>query len=637
MSSKPGLLSQSRGDLALALVVLSVVALMVVPLPTFVLDILLAANFAASIAILLITVYVQNGLSISSFPTIILIATLVRLALNVSSTRLILLQADAGDVIRSFGEFVVRGDYVVGAILFAILVIIQFVVIAKGSERVAEVAARFTLDALPGKQMAIDAELRSGLIAAEDAEKRRRTLERESQFYGAMDGAMKFVKGDVIASVIITFINIGGGLAIGIGMHDMAATDALQLYGLLTIGDGLVSQLPALLLASSAGLLVTRVSSESSEGGLGDELSAQIFGVPKATLTAGVFVGLLGFIPGLPAVPFLLVGTSLALAGWRSSKSQEAALPLETDELEAAVAPWTLEFGTAVRPLVEGDLDSSLNSVIQQVRSKVQKSLGIHIPPCVVELCRDLPEADIQLSLREIPSGKLSLYLDDSRDEQLTQIQIALTELLTQRAGEFLTISETQRMLDRLERTSRATVRHVVPKPLTVVKLKSILNALIDEGISIRDLEAVLETLAELELAGRPAGAIAEEVRQGLKRPISYALTQDRESLQVLLLDPMIEEPIASAQSRDLDDPVLTLAPAATRDIVEAVRNSFQQWSASDQQPVLITRPDIRRSVRALLASALPSLRVIAPTELVPSLQLQTVATAAIGATDSQY
>src|SRR6476619_3563644 len=301
-------------ELALAALVIGVVAMMIVPLPTWLLDVLLATNLSLSVAILLVVLYVPDALAIATFPTVLLLTTLFRLALNVSSSRLILLQANAGDVIHAFGQFVVRGNYVVGAVVFLILTIIQFVVIAKGSERVAEVSARFVLDAMPGKQMAIDAEARSGTIDGAEARRRRRLLSRESQFYGAMDGAMKFVKGDVIASVIITFINILGGLAIVVGQRGLEVEAALKKYGLLTIGDGLVTQIPALVLSTAAGILVTRVASEDPDRSLGSGLASQILGIPKAMQVAGLFVLGLSLVPGLPTAPFLLLGAVLLFA-----------------------------------------------------------------------------------------------------------------------------------------------------------------------------------------------------------------------------------------------------------------------------------------------------------------------------------
>jgi type III secretion protein V len=308
-ASPPTLKPASRrfADIALASIVLLVVGMMIVPLPTPLLDVLISANVAVAVLMLLTAMYVKSGLEFTSFPTVLLVTTLYRLALNVSSTRLILLQADAGEVVEAFGNFVVQGNFVVGAVIFSILTLIQFLVVAKGSERVAEVGARFTLDAMPGKQMSIDAELRSGGISQDEARRRRGNLQRESQFYGAMDGAMKFVKGDAIAGIVITVVNILGGLAIGVAMRDMSAAEALAKYGILTIGDGLVSQIPALLISTAAGLVVTRVASEDEDSTLGGDIAQQIFGNPRALTVAAVFVTILAIIPGLPALPFLVI------------------------------------------------------------------------------------------------------------------------------------------------------------------------------------------------------------------------------------------------------------------------------------------------------------------------------------------
>src|SRR5580658_9877950 len=320
-------------DAFLGLLVVSVVAMMIVPLPTWLLDVLIAANLSGAVAILLVVLYAPGTLSIATFPTVLLLTTLYRPGLNVASARLILLQANAGEVIRAFGTFVVRGNYVVGGVVFLILTIIQFVVIAKGSERVAEVGARFVLDAMPGKQMAIDAELRAGAIDGNEAKRRRRALSRESQFYGAMDGAMKFVKGDVIASLVITVINILGGLAIGVLEKGMPVAGALKRYGLLTIGDGMVSQIPALVLSTAAGVLVTRTASEEPDTPLGQELARQLFGTPKALRAASVFVFALAMVPGLPAPPFLVIGVALLFAA--RARQQR----LESDERRARTEP----------------------------------------------------------------------------------------------------------------------------------------------------------------------------------------------------------------------------------------------------------------------------------------------------------
>ncbi len=387
-------------DIALAALVVLVVGLMIVPLPTWILDLLISANLSAAIAILLVVLYVPDAIGIATFPTLLLLTTLFRLALNVASTRLILLQANAGEVIRAFGTFVVRGNYVVGAVVFLVLTIIQFVVIAKGSERVAEVGARFVLDAMPGKQMAVDAELRSGAIDGNEARRRRRLLQRESQFYGAMDGAMKFVKGDVIASIVIVIVNLLGGLAIGTAMKGMPVALALKRYGLLTIGDGLVTQIPALVLSTAAGVLVTRVASEEADTPLGDELARQLLGVPKALQVAGVFVGGLAIVPGLPTFPFLAIGAALLLVGRARARAKSvedhraATEPTPKDRgrigsreptFVPLVVPWALEVSADLEAMLDAD-PNGLRAMAVRLREQVFAELGVPLPAPRVRL-----------------------------------------------------------------------------------------------------------------------------------------------------------------------------------------------------------------------------------------------------------
>src|SRR6187399_99717 len=457
-------------DAVLAALVIAVVGLMVVPLPTWLLDLLIASNLASSVVILLVSMYVSEALKIASFPTLLLITTLIRLSLNVSSTRLILLQADAGDVIKAFGQFVVRGNYVVGAVIFLILTIIQFVVIAKGSERVAEVGARFTLDAMPGKQMAIDAELRSGSIDGEEAKRRRRVLARESQFYGAMDGAMKFVKGDVIASFLITLINIFGGLAIGVFQKDMQLGAALKHYGLLTIGDGLVSQIPALVLATAAGVLVTRVASEEPDTPLGEELSNQLLGQPRALRVASGFVLALGIVPGLPALPFFVIGALLfAASRARTRQLTEAATridrlpPVDAGRTRAGqrfvpiVTPWQLTISRDLESLLD---DSSrgreltragLRSTAAAARELLFRQLGVPLPPAPIQSSDELPARHVVLSLQELPASVIAIP-GDVPDTKLAEFVLGeLLVVLTPRAHDFLGLTEVQQLLDQLE------------------------------------------------------------------------------------------------------------------------------------------------------------------------------------------
>ncbi len=639
----------AMADAILAALVISVVGLMIVPLPTQLLDILLAANLALAVTVLLVTMYVTDALKIAAFPALLLITTLIRLALNVSSTRLILLQADAGEMIAAFGGFVVRGNYVVGAVIFLILSIIQFVVIAKGSERVAEVGARFTLDAMPGKQMAIDAELRSGGIDGFEAKVRRRQLERESQFYGAMDGAMKFVKGDVIASFLITIINILGGLAIGILQRDMDPEAALRRYGLLTIGDGLVSQIPALVLSTAAGILVTRVASEEPDTALGKELGNQLLRTPKAITVASVFVIALGLIPGLPALPLLLIGGLLfAISKLRTKpdapeESTHVAQPVQRDGQSRArrfvpvVLPWGLEYSADLSSLLDDATRSDklmrpgLNSVGDAARELLFRELGVPLPACPVVENAELLERTVVISLFEIPASVV-LIPRDVPDEQLAQyvLERALP-LLRGRAAEFLGIAETQSLLDRLEQIAPATVRQVMPKPVSLTLLTDVLRRLIDEGVSIRDLKGILEALSQVAQNDKDPLNLTEYVRSQFKRTLTYSLTRGSGQVHVILLASDIEETIREAISRTAAGSFLSLAPQPAREIVEAVSRAAAQ-SDSDGNPAraVLTQPDIRRFVRKLLEVEHPQLPVVAYSELLPEVTIRATATAKV-------
>jgi type III secretion protein V len=644
-------------DAALAILVVVVVALMVVPLPTWLLDILLASNLSAAVAILLVVLYVPDAISIATFPTLLLITTLLRLALNVSSTRLILLQANAGEVIRSFGQFVVRGNYVVGAVVFLILTIIQFVVIAKGSERVAEVGARFVLDAMPGKQMAIDAEARSGAIDGNEARRRRRQLARESQFYGAMDGAMKFVKGDVIASVVITFVNILGGLAIGVGQRGLEVEAALKRYGLLTIGDGLVTQIPALVLSTAAGILVTRVASEEPDQSLGSELLSQILGVPKAMRVAGVFVLGLAAVPGLPLAPFALIGLALLLAASARTKQirieaqKEAAEPPR--QLPGAglrrgpvflpmVVPWSVDVAADLASLLEdetrGDdlVRASIFGVTQTVRERIFGDLGVPLPAARVRASEGLPEGHVVISLFEVPARVLALDKAASAEVSIAEIQDAALALVRARAADFVGIAEAQHLLDQLEQVAPALVRQTVPKPVSVSLLADVLRRLVEEGVSIRDLRAILEALSSVATAEKDPLNLTEFVRGQLRRATTYRLTAGRSELSVYLLDAAIEEAIRHAITRTAAGSFLTLAPAAGRDVVAAVRRALAQPLAQDRageprpSQVILTQPDIRRFVRKLIEVDLPDTTVVSFAELLPEISLRPVAKATL-------
>ncbi len=622
-------------DIALAAIVIAVVGLMIVPLPTWLLDLLIASNLAASVVILLVALYVSDALKIAAFPTLLLITTLVRLALNVSSTRLILLQADAGEVIRAFGQFVVRGNYVVGAVIFLILSIIQFIVIAKGSERVAEVGARFTLDAMPGKQMAIDAELRAGTIDGPEAQRRRRQLARESQFYGAMDGAMKFVKGDVIASFLITIINILGGLAIGVGQRDMDVIAALQRYGLLTIGDGLVSQIPSLVIATAAGVLVTRVASEEADTPLGEELAQQILGAPRALRVASIFVVGLAVIPGLPSLPFLIIGGLLFAASRARSRPPLAGRPAAAavsseptvrTRFVPVVTPWALAVSADLAPLLDDDVRGNqvrragIRSAGHAIQELVFQQLGVPLPDCQVEVDPELPSRHVVTALREVPASVLTIP-DDVSDDAIAETIVAhALPLLRGRAADFLGIAETQRLLDQLEPLAPATVRQVVPKPVPVALLADVLRRLVEESVSARDLKSILEALSQVATNDRDPLNLTEAVRAQLRRQITYELTAGAPRLRAVLLAPQIEEAVRGAITRTAAGSFLTLAPAAGRDIVAAIRRAL---AGTNESPVLLTQPDIRRFVRKLVETDLPELRVVSFADLQPELGIE--------------
>jgi len=625
----------------LAGLVVVVVALMIVPLPTWVLDLLISTNLSCAIAILLVVLYVPDAIGIATFPTLLLLTTLFRLALNVASTRLILLQANAGEVIKAFGTFVVRGNYVVGSVVFLVLTTIQFVVIAKGSERVAEVAARFALDAMPGKQMAIDAELRSGSVDGNEAKRRRRSLQRESQFYGAMDGAMKFVKGDVVASIIIVLVNILGGLAIGVAMKGMPVVDALRRYGLLTIGDGLVTQIPALVLSTAAGVLVTRVASEEADTPLGDELVRQLLGVPKALQVAGGFILLLAAVPGLPATPFVVLGAALLVIGGARARATTAAQrraateAAPTDQTRGRaneptfiplVVPWSIEVAQDLVPLLEKDPEG-LREMATRVREQLFADLGVPLPAPRLRTTASIPEGRVVLTLHEVPSDVF--HLPAGSDEyRISWLRERVTARLRARAADFLGLAEVQRMLDELEQFAPATVRNVVPKPVTVVLLTDILRRLVEEAISVRDLRGVLEALSTVASNEKDALSLTEYVRAHMRRTITYRLTGGLGQLDIVLLDPLIEDTVRRAITRTPAGAFLALPPHAARDVLASVQRAFGSIGERTPAPVILTQPDVRRFVRKLLEPDLPNIAVVSFAELLPEVSLKPVARA---------
>ena len=670
-----------HSDLLLAALVMGIVAMMIIPLPTFLLDLLISTNISLAVTLLLISIYVGNALSIASLPSILLITTLFRLGLNVSSTRLILLQADAGSVIRSFGDFVVAGNLVVGAVIFLILTMIQFIVVAKGSERVAEVAARFTLDAMPGKQMAIDADVRAGAISMDDARGQRKLLQRESQLYGAMDGAMKFVKGDAIAGILITLVNIVGGLLIGVLQRDMSVADAASLYSVLTIGDGLVSQIPALLVSTAAGIVVTRVASEEDGAHLGRDISAQVLAQPKPIIIAAALFVLLALVPGLPGPPFLVLALVGGIVGLniRKGASQPAALSHDDafpDESGDAMASQiALEVGSSLAIHVDRHIGGGrlMQELIPGLRQMVRREMGVVLPGVHIrENTEELGPADYRISFADTPlvRGRVvpdtaivlsdvaslqDLGISDAEPVTLaglnqpavrvsaqageslriqgfqildipTRLVLHLGALVRDHAYEFVGIQDAQLLLDELEQTLPALVHEVVPKTLSIQAVAEVLRRLVEEGVSIRDLRTILQALAEWGQVEKEPLVLAEHVRMALKRQISYRHAGDDRLLRAYLVDPMIEEAIRDSIHRAAKGAYLAMEPQLGRDIVDAVGKQLAGLPADEPLPVILTNSEIRRYLRRLIEIDHPQVSVLSFTEVLPDVTIQPLA-----------
>jgi type III secretion protein V len=654
-------------DLALAALVVSIVGMMIVPLPTLLLDLLISLNISVAVTLLLISIYVTDVLRIATFPTLLLLTTLFRLALEVSATRLILLKADAGDVIHAFGNFVVAGNLVVGAVIFLILTIIQFIVISKGSERVAEVAARFTLDAMPGKQMSIDAELRTGHIDHEEARRRRATLARESQLFGSMDGAMKFVKGDAIAGLVVLAVNIVGGLIIGVFQRGMEIGSAARTYTVLTIGEGLVSQIPALVISTAAGIIVTRVASEEEGAHVGRDIAGQVLGQPKAIAVAAALLAVLAVVPGLPTAPFLLLAALLGFIAFRLLQAPEAAgaqsgvtAPSRTagapaprpsrlgGEVPAPVlTPIAVQLGATVssRLCPDGDGANLAAGLSALLRDRLFAELGIPLPVIRVRpSVEGLPPNGYVLRLNEIPLGRGEIpahpvpvrpphhaapdtdrATGDGPDSANARGIIAadLLSLLRRYGHEFIGIQESQALLEALERTHPALVREVVPKLISPTLLTDVLRRLAQEGISLRNLKDILGALAEWAPSERDPVTLTEHVRAALRRAITYRYANASGVLGAYLLDPMIEEAVREAIHKTATGSYLALEPQLSRDIVQAVGRAVAVIGDNEGMPVILTSVDIRRYVRRLVETDHPQVAVLAYPELAPEARVQ--------------
>ena len=669
-------------DLILVAMVGVMIGLMIIPLPTFLLDIFLTINITVAVTILMVSIYISSPVQIASFPTLLLITTLYRLSLDISATRLILLKADAGEVIRAFGMFVVSGNFVVGAVIFLIITLVQFIVITKGAERVAEVSARFTLDAMPGKQMSIDADLRAGIIDFQQARARREALARESQFYGAMDGAMKFVKGDAIAGIVITLINIIGGLIIGVAMNDMSVTDAVQTYSILTIGNGLVSQIPALLISISAGMVVTRVASEHKDANLGKDVAGQILGQPKAIAVASGLLTIMAIIPGLPKIPFfVLAAVTGALAyGLTRAEKMKAKADEESKQLAATKAsqdpqvsltlPLVLQASGALTPYVDVDNEDGKKFYerLVQIRNGLYFELGVIFPAIQIKgnapgepgsyviWANEVPVVNGQIRLDSVlvsdsaenlaiygfkgettanpATGKAAAWISRDQAERAKGVgyqvwdtpEILLLHLgayLKKNAKEFFGVQEVQRLLTSLKQVYPTLVEETVPKIVSLQTLTEILHKLVEEGVSIRDLKSILQVLCEWGRVEHDALALAEHVRAGLKAKICYQISQGRPLLFVYRLDPEFEEMFRNSIRQSASGAYLAMDPSMSRQVMEAARAQIGDLPPGAQRPVIVTDSEIRRFVKRLLDYGIPDVSVLSYDQLTPQINLQ--------------
>ena len=687
---------------AISLMVVVIVLFLVIPLPTFMLDVLIIINISLSIMILMITMNIGEALEFSIFPSLLLITTLFRLGLNVSSTRLILSNGgNAGVVIKSFGQLITQGNIVIGVLIFLIIVLVQFIVITKGAERVSEVAARFTLDAMPGKQMAIDADLSSGLIDEKEARLRRYKIQKEADFYGAKDGATKIVKGDAVLSLIITVINFVAGLIIGIvqGGGDFAAV--LNVYSIATIGDGLVSQLPALMISTATGMIVTR---SVSDGSLNTDVVGQFKAQPRAILSTGVILVLLGFIPGSPTVPLVLVGSALGAGGYVGSKrmaqkkqAEEAApeeLPAPT-EVQApseadyfkdinnvysllAIEPIEMEFGYSLIPLVDEHSGGKLISRIVIFRRQYAQDMGFVIPSIRLHDGASLGTNQYVIKIRgeQVASGEILVdyylalepaspggeidgietvepaygipsrwILPDNKEmaeiygytviSPLTVMLTHLSEIIKSHAHELLNRSETMQLVENLKKTEPELVNDAIPNVVTYANLEKILRSLLREGIPIKDLSTILETIVDAGSTTRDMDMITEQVRGALSRTITRKFCQNGQ-LRVVTLDADVETKILAALTKNDHGVYLALSPDIMQQIIAQLGELRKKFNELSQTPILLTSQVIRVYVSRMVSQFYPDMYVLSFNEITSNVQIQAIGNVSLGAQPKQ-
>ncbi len=674
----------NNADIIMASLMVGILVLMVIPLPPFVLDLLLSFNITGAIIVLLVGMYIVHPLQLSSFPSILLLATLFRLALNIASTRIILMHGAegtgaAGKVIQAFGHFVVGGNYLIGIIVFLILVIINFMVITKGAGRIAEVAARFTLDAMPGKQMSIDADLNAGLITEEEARVRRETIAREAEYYGAMDGANKFVRGDAIAGIIITLINIFGGLTIGVLQNGLSFAEAAQNYTLLTVGDGLVSQVPALVISTAAGIIVSRAGSESS---LGRDITSQVMFHHRAIGIASVVLVGFSIVPGMPTLPFLIMAVitaGIAYAIYKSTLTLSEE-PLETEgavESEPATDRMdalppldilSLEVGYGLIPLVDLEQDGQLLNRIRTIRTQMAEDVGIIVPPIHIQDNMQLQPGEYRLLLKgnEIARGDLVLnhflamdpgdavgkldgvqtkeptyglpavwIKEEMREKAIadgfTVVDIATvmtthtSDIIKRFAHELVGRQDVQRMLDHLKESYPKVVEELVPNLLPLGGVVKVLQNLLKEQVSIRDLLAILETLADWAPMTKDLDILTEYVRQSLARSIVRPYIGPSGTLVVVTLDQKIETAIAESIQRTDHGSFLAMDPRMVERIVQALSGHIEAFVNLNSQPAVLCSAQVRIHFKRMIDRLVPNLAVLSYDEVLNSAEVQTI------------
>ncbi|MFD0616730.1 flagellar biosynthesis protein FlhA [Paenibacillus sp. GCM10027629] len=668
-------------DITVLAGIIGIVLMMVLPIPSWLLDVLLIINISTALMILLIAMNSKEALQFSIFPALLLITTLFRLALNISTTKLILTHGEAGHVVATFGQWVAQGEIAVGFVVFLILVVVQFIVITKGSERVAEVAARFTLDAMPGKQMSIDADLNAGLINEQQAKERRSKIEKEADFYGAMDGASKFVKGDAIASIIILIINLIGGFIIGMAVHGMPFGEALSRYTILSIGDGLVSQIPALLISTAAGLIVTRAA---SDGNLAQDLSAQVFAYPKLIYIVVGTITILGlFTPIGPwaTLPFgaLLLFAARKMQKTMDKKQAEEELQVEEQQIEEVrspesvinllqVDPIEFEFGYGLIPLADTQQGGDLLDRIIMIRRQCALELGLVVP--VIRIRDNIQlkpnEYVIKIKGNTVAGGELlinhylamspgydddsitgidttepafglpALWIDEPTKERAelagytvvdppSVVATHLTEIIKKHAHELLGRQETKALVDNVKESYPVLVDELIPNILTVGEVQKVLAKLLREKISIRDLVTIFETLADYGAYSKDPEVLTEYVRQSLSRQITQQFTSQGETLRVITVGPALEKKIAeSVQSSDQGS-YLALDPNSTQIVFQKITEQVQRLIQSGHQPVVLTSPTIRMYLRQVIERMMQDIPVLSYSELEPNVEIQSV------------